>query len=614
MSSSETIEFNIDVDELNESHIKAPQPNDVNILLKDHQLTLLHRCIQYENETLNMNDFSTLQRTHPNANIKANMAIIGDRVGSGKSYVILSLMKMNDITQKDQTIIKSYGLNNVIYYIPDSKRVVKTNLLVVPHNLTSQWDDYVKKFSSTIKYKVINRQKYVDTLYEENFDIENFDLIIVTGTFYNKVCIFMNEKKIKLQRVIIDEVDNINIPGCHDIHACFTWFLTASYGNILYPRGFSQFDPAARRHMLFATGLRNNGFIRDVFFDLTNHLSLDWIKALVIKNSEAYVEKSIVLPPIYSFIIKCKTPYSINILNGIVDKNIIDCLSANDISSAIQYIRPHNKGTEDNIISMLIEKYKKQLTNLNLNMRMIQQMIFDNDNDRYHEVESAQTKIDAINNKIEMITQRVKETNMCIICYDGVDTNRTVTKCCQNSFCFKCINTWLMNKASCPLCKSTMTSNDYLVINNEVNESEIIESYNEEETHESFDKCKNLKIILKNRKPQSKILIFSSFDQSFVDVIPILYDLRMEFEFLKGSSGQVTNIVKRYKESDLDVLLVNMRNYGSGLNLENTTDVIMFHKESSQSEKQIIGRAHRMGRKEHLNIHYLLYENEVPPV
>ena len=424
-------EFNIDVDELCENSPKAVQPENINITLKDHQLNLLHRCIHYENNDLCVSDYPIASVKFPNARIKANMAIIGDRVGSGKSYVVLSLIKANDITGKDNTIIKSYGINKVVFYIPDRKKVVKTNLIVIPHNLTVQWEDYIKRFSLDMKYKIFNRQKHIDAMQADSFNIENYDLVVVTGTFYSKVSKYINDNGIKLQRVFFDEVDNINIPGCNKVDACFTWFITASFGNVLYHRGFRKFESNTRRHICYATGLRNTGYIKDVFsdFDCNETVTRDLMKILVVKNSEAYVEKSISLPPIHNIIIKCMTPITINILNGIVDKNIIDCLSANDINGALQCINSNNKGNEDNIVRLLIDKYTRLLTNNNLNLSMINQMIFENETERNHEIESINIKIRALQVKIEAITYRITDNNVCIICYEpttDVNTVKTV--------------------------------------------------------------------------------------------------------------------------------------------------------------------------------------------
>tara|TARA_B110000261_G_C13050737_1_gene344117 strand:+ start:453 stop:767 length:315 start_codon:yes stop_codon:yes gene_type:complete len=91
---------------------------------------------------------------------------------------------------------------------------------------------------------------------------------------------------------------------------------------------------------------------------------------------------------------------------------------------------------------------------------------------------------------------------------------------------------------------------------------------------------------------------------------PNLEKAQVSFSHLKGNQQQCNYIIEKYKTSDLDVLLINSKHYGSGLNLENTTDIVLFHKFTDQIEKQVIGRAQRTGRKDSLNVWYLLNEQE----
>ena len=81
--------------------------------------------------------------------------------------------------------------------------------------------------------------------------------------------------------------------------------------------------------------------------------------------------------------------------------------------------------------------------------------------------------------------------------------------------------------------------------------------------------------------------------------------------FLKGNHPTVACIEREYRTGTLDVLLVNTSNYGSGLNFENTTDVVMLHKFDTDIEHQVIGRAPRCGRTTPLNVWYLLHDNEI---
>ena len=608
-------DFNIDVDELKEEDLKAPQPLDIKIILKDHQLTLLQRCIEYENNKLYLKNFSRISNlVNDNDYFSTKMAIIADRVGAGKSYVILSLIISNNIIERDNTMVKSCGMNNVIFYFKDNNSIIKTNLLVIPHNLCNQWEKYIKSFSDNIKYKIINKAKTIETLIEDNFNIQEYDLIVVTATFFNRMSRLIKEKNVKLQRIIFDEVDNLNIPGCGDLDANFFWFVTASYGNTLYPRGHTKFDHSLNRHIWYANGLKNSGFIKTLFSDLYMNLPRDFIKVLMVKNSEAYVESSLLLPPVIINIIKSKTPHSIHILHGIVDKNIIDCLNAGDVNQALSHINPNNKNTENNIVNLLIDKYNKQVANTNLRINLTNDYIYDNERDRELELSGLNQKLKDLKNKINMISQRIINSNICSICYDDIQ-NKTVTKCCQNAFCFQCINIWLSKKAVCPLCKEKIISTDIFTVSNDLDEASSSISYTEPDPNEfsdKFDKNQNFEILMiKKKQEKAKVLVFSNYDTTFQNIVPILTKLDMKFDYIKGNGNQIKCVIERYKNSNLDILLVNTRNYGSGLNLENTSDVVMFHKFDSMMDTQIVGRAQRYGRVGSLKIHYLLHENEI---
>jgi hypothetical protein len=642
--STQNTDFNIDVEELTEDHPKVQCPFGVNISLKPHQQTLLARCALYENSMFNLKDFKELSNTVDEDDyFKTNIAVLGDRVGSGKSYVILALIASNDITCKNNIIIKSHGFNKVMYYVHDKKQAIKTNLLVIPHNLAIQWECYIKTFGGNMKYKIVKTQKALDSLLQEenavspamqndennNVNsaptssthnvkksverISTYNLIVVTSTLYNKLAQFLSVNKIKVQRAIYDEVDNLNIPGSKHIDANFFWFVTASYGNILYPRGHNKYEDSIGRFVWYANGMKHSGFLKNILLDLSYNISRSLMKVLIIKNKEGYVEKSLSLPEMVSHYILCKTPYTIQVLNGLVDRNILNHLNADDVQGALAYVSPTHKSTEDNIIRRVLDKFVRQTTNIKLQLSTAQEYLYDTDLERQVEIQKLEKQLETISNKINMITNRIKESDLCTICYDTAE-NKTITLCCQNSFCFKCINLWLSQKNVCPLCKTNMDLTDLYVIDNAVvedNDNDNI-SYNIQTTNEKNDKYQNLEVILQNIDDKAKILLFSAYENSFNNVIPILRNNNIQFEYLKGNGNQTNCTVERYKTGQTKVLLVNTRQYGSGLCLENTTDMIMFHKFDTEIEKQVIGRAQRYGRKEPLNVHYLLYENEMP--
>jgi hypothetical protein len=611
MSSSSI--YDINIEEIDENYSRAEQPANVKVKLWAHQLALLQRCKDYENQKIPLGEFDILKSNHPNLTpndfLRTQVGIIGDRVGSGKSYVILSLILDNDITNLGSTI-KSYGNNKVILCFQERNINIRTNLLVIPHNLSSQWETYIQNFSNIIKYYVVSKLKNVEYIYNNESHIKNYDLIVVTSSYYSRIAHFLTSRSLKMQRVIYDEVDNMNLPNCVTIESNFYWFITASYGNLLYPKGYTRWDYTQNKHIWYANGLRNAGFVKELFLDLYSNLSKEFVKVLILKSNEDFIKSSVCIPDMTVKIVKCKTPLTINILDGFVDREIILSLNAGDIQNAMQRISSNHKSTEENLISLQIEKYIRELKNYDIRIESLQMMSFDTEEQRQNEIGKLETKKNEIKQKIDGIQDRIRNTNICNICFDDIQ-NKTIAPCCQNCYCFLCLNIWLYKNKSCPMCKRSLIPEDLLLVKNNSQIQEY-EELNEDDVNEQFDKLKNLEIILKNTVTnKGKLIIYSSYDMSFSHVIKIMARLQIKYASIKGPIDHIKKTIDRYKNEDVNVLLMNSRIYGSGMNLENTTDIVMFHKVDSEIEKQIIGRANRYPRTTSLNVHYLLYENEI---
>ena len=66
-----------------------------------------------------------------------------------------------------------------------------------------------------------------------------------------------------------------------------------------------------------------------------------------------------------------------------------------------------------------------------------------------------------------------------------------------------------------------------------------------------------------------------------------------------------------YKNGDLDILLLNSEFCASGINLENSTDIVIYHAMNKDKTTQVIGRGQRPGRNGVLNVWKLCHENEL---
>ena len=178
----------------------------------------------------------------------------------------------------------------------------------------------------------------------------------------------------------------------------------------------------------------------------------------------------------------------------------------------------------------------------------------------------------------------------------------------------------LNHKHSCSYCRANITHNDLIFIKNSNPNDEIVEEVVVDDGNdESREKMENLKIYLNKsmKKKNSKILIFSEYEASFKEIKDyIISKTNFRFSELKGATTTINNIVRRYKlkASDpecIDILLLNANYFGSGLNLENTSDIFLYHKMSESMTNQIIGRAQRPGRKKCLKVWKLHYDNEL---
>ena len=73
-------------------------------------------------------------------------------------------------------------------------------------------------------------------------------------------------------------------------------------------------------------------------------------------------------------------------------------------------------------------------------------------------------------------------------------------------------------------------------------------------------------------------------------------------------------VIKRHENTEtgeVKILMLNAEHFGAGLNLQMTTDIIIYHKfRNDNLRTQVIGRAQRPGRSNTLNVKYLKYDCE----
>jgi hypothetical protein len=641
------------ITQLDETSPLAPHP-PCGVELRPHQLATLYRCLELESGDVPLERCPTLSalapcsrrrrlgpsQPQPTGFMRTMMGVLGDKAGSGKSFVVLALVDAGRAVQpKVNPYVQAFADNLVVVSADQapSPSQLGLTLLVVPHNLCSQWESYIKRYGAGLRTFAVSRKLHVNALCiarkppapEEAVEAEaveaveeavavappppvvrrntrraaaaaaptevvlgELDVLLVSGALYNSVSKLLVGREVR--RLVFDEADAIALPACVPVATAFTWYVTASYRNLLFPWG----DGGSGS---YATTALHPGYVRNRFLQLqVSSASVVVAHALVVRNTDEHVDASLVLPSPEVEIVLCRAPPAVLVLSGLAGMQaILACLNAHDVESAMAHISSANRMDEDNVVAALMGKMGREAHNLEQRLALLDSMAFADDEERTVATERLTKKLEDAQRRMASVRDRVTDSDMCSICFDAL-SNKTVVPCCSNSFCFKCINRWLIERSpTCPLCKTDVSVPELLVI--------------PDPPTPMPNKMEALALIVQSRcavPGASKLLIFSSFENTLHEITRKLDRLGVKHRMLKGNPTTLDAIQKNFRDADLDVLLCNARNYGSGLNFPNTTDIIMLHKFDTDLEQQVIGRAQRMGRTQPLRVWYLLHDNE----
>ena len=532
----------------------------------------------YYNERENNIQFNNIKY-----NINMNYGILADKVGAGKTFEIIGLLCHTLIPKQHSRILSSGHYTSIKF--EDREECIKTNFIIVPHNLILQWKrvlDYTK-----LNYYMINKRSHIDHLKsvynifegEENPEINpdncvvNYDVILISATmldfFYNKF------PDVKWSRLIIDEVNTIKLPVYYTIKANFIWYITATPSGIKW--------------------IRRN-YIRDMIAGINKNL----FNKIVIKNNDTYVTNSMALPQLNQIIINCDTPIGIRMISEFVSSDIINMLHAGNIKDAILKLNC-NIDTDDNIINVIKNKLEKDIHNRKLELEYMERLLPSDRRTHDESIKKLKDKIISLETRLKNITDKIKtlEKDSCPICLDDIKTPALIP-CCNNLFCLQCLA--VIHNKRCPMCRNPFTMKDLHIINNEIIKTNKIEK-------KLLSKKENLINIIK-KKVNGKFLVFSNYENTNDNIGKILVDENIPFSKLGGNINVINNTIEKFKNGKIKVLLLNASNYGSGLNLQMASDIIIYHEMTIELQTQIIGRSQRMGRSEQLNVYYLIHDNE----
>lgn len=580
---------------------ESAESTQLKLELKNHQKTMIAAMHSLESGRV-----TTKTGSHT---VHTNIGICADSTGAGKSIEMLAHIAEHPVYIPKESIVEHYG-SFAYFKSLDVPECVQSNLLVVPHSCVTQWQGYIEKFTS-LPLSVVSKRRDIDRFSVESVRGQG-GITLCSSSMYNE---FIGNHNCIWTRVIYDEADTIAIPAARTSQSNFTWFITSSLQNLFFPSGsyLVQYPlPNSSRYMIsrkYLDGIRRNGYIKDTFRILEHDNANPLLECIVLKNDDTFIQQSFSLPTPEIRKILCKAPAYIRVLEGNVSDAVLSMLNAGNVQGAIE-----KAGccidTSENIVQSVTQLYAERLENLKREADYVSSLQYTRTQDiasRKNRLTNIETQAAAIRKKMESMRARINDHKggTCAVCFDEFE-KPTVVACCQNVFCFACITRCIGSSHSrCPMCRASLTANELSVID------ECGKQKAAQDTElRSKDKTL-LEIVTSKPKSEGKYLIFSSHEQSFNAIECALRESTLDYTKLMGSISRVNSILNRYRNGALDVLMLNASHYGTGLNLENTTDLIFYHKMPPDMERQVIGRAQRAGRTSSLTIHYLYHENEM---
>ena len=547
------------------------------------------------------NGISRMTEIEGNANKKINVfnrgadisftstcGFLADPTGSGKTCTMLNFIKIRYKQMiKERPVVPithSYNIfvkeHITVHNRPD-ELFSECTVVVVSPNITTQWSEEAS--SEGVSFVVINTNKHIQKCFDMIMQKQELHIVIVNENRYKAFCMASAFRSVVFARCVFDECRHMKSSSAQTLlSACFTWFISAA---------------------------KSDNITADDFFNCTggfltySHMMPSYMfEHIAVRTPVSEIEYPGTMEHHYY---NCQKTMSrvTDIIVDELDKDLSQRLSAGDVNGALQIL-----GAEEasDIFSVVVHR-------LNRDIRHVTFMIEEVQNDsRYglngtgstqrltrlegqrqsfvRQLETAQSRFD------DML-----KNGSCSICLD-VFTQPTMISCCSNVYCAECILSAQVLSKKCPMCRSP----NFKLHRVEENGTPV--------NPKSFDvpeaplsKVDVLRKIFRNESSK-KVLVYSEWDS----ILSLLGDLSVEFKFellhLQGFSTKRATMLCTYAKPDTRVIMfANGITDCSGLNLPQTTDIVLWHDMDTYKTQQIIGRCRRVSTSDthHCSIHHL---------
>jgi SNF2 family DNA or RNA helicase len=541
----------------------ATQPQNVKKQLFNHQLSSIYQMETLEREKVVYYEHGIKE---------TRLGFNADITGYGKTLSMIGLVARDKMDWdldipfvKEIVTTESGGL--VVTRRIERYDKLPTTLVLVPTSIVSQWAKELE--CTTLTVKIIESRRDVETV-----EVEKYDIIIVTLAMFNHLAV--SYSRYAWKRFIFDEPGHIRVSGMKEIQAGFYWMVTAT------PEDINSNHRNCRGSFM-------KKIIGDDFYKIEEQFA-----GMIFRNDLAFVQASFNTLTTHHVYHRCFQPV-LKAVIGLVNTTIQTMIAAGNIEGAI--IALGGKKTEN-----ILELVRKEL--LDELKETKEYIVLNEQNEK--KVESAIEKQQHIEKQLKELENRFKEMlqDICSIC-TGSLRNPIMEPSCHNLFCGECLLKWLQQKQSCPLCRNNINGTELVYFTNkDKNKQCCIDNSTKEKHCTPLEKVIDILTMKKN----DKIIIFSEYDETFEPICRMLKEKNIIFSTVSGNRKLREQSIEEFKSGSSNVMFLNSKFNCAGINLQEATDIILYHEMSESTQNQIIGRAKRIGRKKDLTVHHLTVE------
>ena len=542
----------------------VPQPEGIQTPLYIHQRANIYRMEQLE---------KTKQvQLDPDTHMITNVGILGDPPGTGKTKTILGLIARDRMPWKNPLVDCS---QQICSNLDGSIRIIRketfgaigVNLVTVPLSIFEQWEKELR--DTKLSYKMVADRASIT-------DLERYQVVVCTINMYNDVVRKYGEFVFK--RFIYDEMDSAYIPNMAKIRAGFIWCVSATFGSVL-----EEIRRSRKVHCL-----------KQIFHNILSfeYSREELLNTITVCSSQRERDLTpINVPVLHKYYHIVQAPV-VQELDQYIEPSLKEMIEAGDIRGAIK----HLGGEEDdsNLADLIRRRAQHAVSEAERKVGEYKGRQQEEWKQRLDRAVQVLADIDARIARIEM--------DNCVLCTLPMKSP-VLYNCCQHVTCLGCLSRWKQLNHTCPFCRTDNFGITYLKSHDHALPQE-------EKKEEVKLPPTNFDHLIGVIQPGKKVLLFAGYDQQFKEILAHLRKHNITGATLSGSVTARQNILDSYTKGNLQVLILNSRMNGAGLNLQVTTDVVMWHSMPQNLTTQLVARAVRYGQKGEVTVHKFFPESE----